>query len=133
MNFFNANDYALDKWTTDQNLKPDYSFGVQYHYDGTNFSKGVFPPYTLLLFPVDTYEIFAYCDEARCYALGAQPNVGGAFNGKQVDLQTVWPLDTHPQGSYKDHVWHSAEFRSDNIKQGGFWNVFLGSQGFSLK
>ena len=44
---------------------------------------------------------------------------------QQVDLSSVWPVDTHPQGGYKDHVWHSAEFRSDNMSRAAFWNRVL--------
>ena len=127
VNFFNANDWALaaNHWQLDQDLKPD----LLYSWNGTSFFAGGYPLY----FPQDTYRIFAYCDEARCYALGAQASVGGAFNNNEVNLQTVWPPDTHPKGSYKDHVWHSAEFRSDNPSRSAFWKTILGNLGFKLK
>jgi hypothetical protein len=88
-----------------------------------------------LSFPADTHEIFSFCDEARCFALGAQADIQGAFNGFQVDLQGVWPADTHPQphGLYSAHAWHSAQFRSTNMKQADFWDTILGPQGFNLK
>jgi len=71
INFYNANDWALaaDHWQLDQDLKPDRAF----FYNGINFFAGT----DMLSLPQDTYQIFAYCDEARCYALGAQANVSG--------------------------------------------------------
>lgn len=59
------------------------------------------------LFPPNTYEIFAYCDEARCYALGAQANVGGVFSsGGQLNLDAAY-------GFGNLHKGHSAQFNSD--------------------
>jgi hypothetical protein len=127
VNFFNTNDWALTTlWRPDEDLKPD----LGYHYDGTNFSSGYISPYTLLLFPVDTYSIFSYCDEARCQALGGQANVGGAFitgsTYKQVSLPSVWPPDTlTPAQPYSTHVWHSSEFRADNPQRWEFWSQAL--------
>ena len=117
VNFYNTNDFALDKWQTDQNFKPD----VGYNYDGYN---GKFFRGTVILdqlfFPTNTYELFAYCVEARSYALGAQAGVHGVFAaGSQTDLQTVWPTDDHPQphGLYSAHVWNSGEFRDDRSEE----------------
>ena len=115
INFYNARDYALDKWTTDQDLKPDLSCS----YNGTHFFAGG----SEIDFPSATYEIFAYCDEARCYALGAQANVGGAFKVgaiyQQVDLsQSPYNFSNLP----KDH---SGEFNSDNMNRSQLWNEVL--------
>jgi hypothetical protein len=103
-NFFNANDYALTQlWEPDENEKPDT--GYSYLSLNDQFYDGLTPLY----FPQDTYRIFAYCDEARSYALGAQQNVGGAFltgtNYNQVSLPNVWPPDTQPGHDYSSHVW----------------------------
>lgn len=112
LNFFNTNDWALSWWKPNQDMKPDSG----YNYDGTNFwHSGL-----LLLFPVDTYEIFALADEARCYAIGAQPNVGGVFlTSRQVDLG-VPPFNFSTQ-----HKYHSGQFRSDNMARAIFWNRLL--------
>jgi len=114
VNFFNTNDFALSFWQIDQNLKPDFIAG--YSYDGTNFwHNGI-----LLLFPTDTYEIFAHCDEARCYAIGAQPNLGGVFQtAGQVDLGLA------PYNYGTQHKFHSGQFRSDNMSRGVFWDRLL--------
>jgi hypothetical protein len=132
VNFFNTNDWALTTlWEPDQDLKPD--IGQGYGYDGTHFYQNpIFPLY--LLFPVDTYTIFSFCDEARCWALGAQMNVGGAFLNisgyDQVALPGVWPPDTlTPARPYSTHVWHSAEFRSDNPQRWLFWDTALFQMG----
>jgi len=133
VNFYNANDYALDKWQIDQNLKPANSLDYQYWQNSSTnyFTKGLLQ-FTYLSFPANTYEIFSFCDEARCFALGAQVNVSGF---SQLNLASIWPPDIHPQpqGSYSAHVWHSAQFRSTNMKQGTFWNTLLGSQGLDLR
>jgi hypothetical protein len=135
VNFFNTNDWALTTlWEPDQNLKPDNG----YHYisigNQTNFYSGSNPYYTILLPPADRYSIFAYCDPATCMALGAQAGVDGVFNKRQVDLPSVWPPDTYSNSTnYNAHVWHSAEFRSDNPSQDIFWQTVLGRNGFNLK
>jgi hypothetical protein len=140
VNFYNTNDYALETyalgWTTDQDMKPDNGWGWNvangFYREGIVFQ-------TPLNFPTNTYEIFAYCDEGRCHALGAQADVGGTFTtARQVDMHSVWPPDTHLQQQmhglpYSAHVWHSAEFRSDNASRAIFWNTVLGITGFRLK
>jgi len=130
VNFFNTNDYALSKWLTDQGFKPDAGYGYSSTFDawyqGSLFSGDP------LLFPRDTYQIFSYVDPAWSYALGAQLNVGGVFkvNGvyQQVNLPNVWPPDTSGH-SYGDHIWHSAEFRSDYAQSTLFWNKLLQTMG----
>ncbi len=121
VNFYNTNDYALDKWTLDQNLKPvDTLTYASWHYLGTNyFTKGLLQ-FTYLSFAADTYEIYSFCDEARCFALGAQPNVGGAF-------QTVDEVDLRlPPFSFgREHKYHSGQFRSTNMERAVFWNRLL--------
>jgi hypothetical protein len=130
VNFYNPVDYALVSgtfsWELDQNTKPDVGYGYN-SIDG--FYRGVLTT-TPLYFPANTYEIFAYCDEARCHALGAQVDVGGFST--QTDLRTIWPPD-HFSNGYKDHAWHSGEFNFDNMQQANFWNTLLGSHGFGLK
>jgi hypothetical protein len=121
INFYNPNDWALapNHWQLDQDLKPDSGYG--YNTFG-QFYRGTFSP-VVLDFPANTYEIFAYADEARCYALGAQADVGGAFrvNGvyQQIDL-------SQPPYSFGDqHRDHSGEFNSDNMNRFQFWNEIL--------
>ncbi len=117
VNFYNPNDWALesDHWQLDEDLKPDLGFS----WNGTDFLIGS----TVLDLPQDTYQIFANCDEARCYALGAQANVGGAFkvNGvyEQVDL-------SQPPYNFNNlHKDHSGEFNSDNMNRSQFWSKVL--------
>ena len=101
--------------------------GYEYIPDVDRFLKDFYN--TELDFSTDTYDIFAYCDEAHCYALGAQVNVGGPFqiNGvtQQIDLQAD-PYDFADQR--KDH---SGEFNSDNIECVLFWDSVLENFGFS--
>jgi hypothetical protein len=120
VNFFNTNDWALTQlWRPNQDLKPD----TGYHFNGTNFSSGFFPPYTLLLFPVDTYEIFSYCDEARCEALGAQGSVGGPFRVGSTFNEVDLSLPPFNFGA--THKDHSGEFRSNNARRWQFWEEVL--------
>lgn len=124
VNFFNTNDWALSAtvWQLDQYEKPDVGCGYSTNPDV--WWQGA----TDLYFPTNTYAIFSFCDQAHAYALGAQPNVGGAFltltNYNQVDLPSVWPPD-QLGGNYDEHIWHSAEFRSDYPQNWLFWNEVL--------
>jgi hypothetical protein len=133
VNFFNTNDYALSAtlWQFNQNLKPDNATTPGYHYSSSSgFYKiiGTGPGSTTYLnFPQDTYEIFAYCDEARCFALGAQKDVGGVFK-PGVAYQQV-ELNAAPYGFLDKHKYHSGEFRSDNAQRWQFWNQVLNQMG----
>ena len=94
VNFFNTNDYALESgitaWPLDQDTKPDNSIlGYPgYHYSVSSLHpNGYYVQYGSssnafynLNFPTNTYPIFAYCDQARSYALGAQMNAGPVTN-----------------------------------------------------
>jgi len=118
INFYNANDWALaaNHWQLDQDLKPDTGYGYVQNED--YFFKGFYN--TELNFPADTYEIFAYCDEARCYAIGAQANVGGAFlPDQEIDL------NASPYNFGSEHNGHSAQFNSDNVDRYLFWEQLL--------
>jgi len=116
-NFFNTNDWALDvdHWQLNQNFKPD----LAYSWNGTNFLAGSY----VLNFPQDTYQIFSYCDEARCFALGAQASVGGAFQKLGVPQEV--DLSAAPYNFGTTHKYHSGEFRSDNSQRWQFWNTVL--------
>jgi hypothetical protein len=133
INFFNTNDYALNAWTDDQNLKPQTDGLISgFSYEAGDYYNGSTP----LSFPGDTYTIFSRIIQARCYALGAQLNVGGAFlnltNYNQVDLPSIWPPD--PSGhNYGDHLWHSAEFRSDYPQRWLFWDEVLVQMGLKTQ
>jgi hypothetical protein len=114
INFYNEQDWALGYWGVDQNLKPDsgYLYSANQFYRGTFFT-------TPLYFPTNTYEIFAYCDPAPCFALGAQANVGSVFAGNQLDLFAS------PFNFGDLHKGHSGEFNSDSMSRWSFWQQFL--------
>jgi hypothetical protein len=128
VNFFNFNDWALKWWIRDQNLKPDFGY---HWFSVTNDVERYFynsSPYNYrdLYFPQDTYEIFSYITEGRCYAVGQQNGLGGVFNPlREIDLsQAPYNLDD-------THKSHSAQFRSDNASRAPIWNKVL--QQMSLK
>jgi hypothetical protein len=107
-----------------QSLKPDYELGgLYYHYDTMRdfwfggYSAGAPAPLRILDRVADRYEIFANAAEARCYATGAQQNVGGAFLG-QLNLQAA-----HGFGNAPSH--HSAQFNSTIQRRTGFWRQLL--------
>jgi hypothetical protein len=140
VNFYNTNDWALSWWNFDQSWKPD-----NLNYPGYNYSvSGLHPngfyvqfgtgtnDFRNLNFPDDTYAIFAYGDPSWSFALGAQADVAGAFKKgssyQEINLPSVWPADTHLNSTnnpYSAHVWHSAEFRSDNMSLAVFWNAMM--------
>jgi alpha-tubulin suppressor-like RCC1 family protein len=117
IDFYNIEDFALARWQVDQDFKPDSNAG--FYYDDS-VKKFYFGGMTELHFPADTYRIFAYCDTAFCYALGAQENVSGAFNQSlQLNLFAL------PYDFGRLHIGHSHEFRSDTISCGPFWDTLL--------
>ncbi len=118
VNFFNTNDFALERWEFGQNLKPASSLTYSYDQIGGKFYKGVGE----LTFPANTHEIFSFCTEPRCYALGAQPNVGGYFNPtNQVDL------NLSPYDFGEEIPGHSGQFRFSNQACWPFWKKLLES------
>ena len=135
IDFYNINDFALGWWNVDQANKPDQATTPTYHYviplssHPSGFYKQFGSTDIDLNFPQSTYELFAYAVPSWSFAIGAQGNVGGAFaTARQVNLPNVWPPDTHPQADnepYSAHVWHSAEFRSDNMSRAAFWNAVI--------
>ena len=118
VNFFNTNDWALTLlWEPDQNLKPDATYS--YQNPPGQFYEWLVPLY----FPQDTYKIFAYCDDARSFALGAQANVKGAFySGGQINQLD---LSLPPYYFTGTHLYHSGQFRSDNAQFWPVWNRML--------
>ncbi len=131
-NYYNAHDYALGDllWQLNQDLKPNNGLPYPgYHYSSSSGFYKVTGAGTnnvhYLSFPNNTYELFAYCVEARCYAIGAQANVSDFL---QQNAQDLWPPDpstNDPNLIYSAHKWHSAQFRSDNVGRHRFWNQVL--------
>jgi len=118
VNFFNARDYALGKWQLDQNLKPAES--LNYSFDETTQKYYRLP--TEKVFPTDTHEIFSFCSEPRCYALGAQQNVGGVF-ARSMAIQVN--LDATPHNFGDAVIGHSGQFRYRIQTCWPFWDELL--------
>ena len=124
VNFFNTNDWALNTtWPTDQSSKPDMDYYYVPGSDTWYYHIYNSPTNTPLAFPQQTYMLYSYADQAHAFALGAQANVGGAFGGNQVEL------DVAPYRFLSQHLYHSAEFRSDNASRWQFWDAVLGKLG----
>ncbi|MFN3409825.1 MAG: hypothetical protein ACK45B_12565 [Limisphaerales bacterium] len=122
VNFFNEEDWALQAWRLDQDFKPQTALGYGFSSgpsDPEQYSRG----FDLLAFPADTFEIFSFITEARCYALGAQNNVGGVFWGDNAYRQLDLGAFPHTFGDARKG--HSGQFRSTNMKRSGFWNATL--------
>jgi hypothetical protein len=159
VNFYNENDFALwhDAWEINQYLKPD---GIDqpyqtwdYRYTGDKTAMPVqdlFTKYTYSTVrhgrdivnvasptalhvgtdaaPVDRYEIMAFDAEARTKAVGATSDLFSAAD--TVNLQSIWPQQSGL--NYSAHKWHSAQFRSTNMRQSKYWNTLLGVKAFDL-
>jgi hypothetical protein len=73
----------------------------------------------------DRYEILAYDAQPLSHALGAVPDVSkGVFAQSQNLMYPLWPQDLSGH-FYKDHRWHSAEFRFTNADQENYWNTLM--------
>jgi hypothetical protein len=157
VNFYNANDYALapDVWEFNQITKPDWrdlpDQPWNYFYSGdpeqppirTGFykSNGDLEVSPTVLEVGDRsnvknrYEIIAFAAEARSKALGATSGV--LDNSLNLIASNIWPDDDSPQalrryGDYSSHKWHSAEFRSIQMRQRKYWKALLDERGFNI-
>jgi hypothetical protein len=149
------------RWELNQLLKPDQAttLGWTYLFDGypydniqsyTNAPDDT-PPwdhfqkekgFSRIYFSIvssltDRYEVMSYAAPSRSTALGRTSSVGN-LNGN-VDLTRsvpfrVWPPDPDDQGAnqYSRHKWHSAQFRSSNMRQKGYWQTLLSEEGFNV-
>jgi hypothetical protein len=119
VNFFNTNDYVLNFWLKDQLIKPQLLLGYSYE----SLNSTYWGDSGMLNFPTNTYEIFAFCQQAKCNCIGEQPNLGGQFSFRgalqQVDLRQA------PYNFGNEHKYHSGQFRSDNMSRAVFWNQLL--------
>lgn len=152
INIYNVNDYALwhDVWELNQIFKPDspdfpdqrfkYGFtGDPATANPNNFTRY----YDMITTPLalgdranvqSRYEIMSFAAESRSKAVGA--TASNLTLGDAIDLQTIWPDDTGLLGAdgqkWGAHKWHSAQFRSTNMRQGNYWKTLLGTRGFNL-
>ena len=120
-NFYNPDDYALTGngftgsdhpgWLLDQKTKPD----VNYAYNDNAGFGYMAPP--ALSFPQNRYQIFSYAAPAWSLALGST-STGGVFNQNAVDLKASFAFS-------REHLWHSAEFRSYNAARSPYWAQLL--------
>lgn len=126
INFFNPYDMVVGAiWQSDQVLKPDV--GYSYHSSDDSWWDVGLILASQLRFPQNTYTIFSYCDQAHGFALGSQNNVGGPFRSGVMYNQIE--LDLPPYNFGAQHIYHSAEFRSDNPHRWQFWNQVLFQMG----
>jgi len=155
VNFYNVNDYALwqDVWQLNQYLKPDHSdtpdLDWTYRYVGSpaaapvedGFRKDYYNPQNpgqdlhLHLGDAttvrDRFEIMSFAAESRSKALGSVPGV--TTIDSNVDIQSFWPPDPDNDARpYSRHKWHSAQFRSTNMRQKDYWKRLLGPEGFDI-
>ena len=146
ISFYNTNDYALRflGWQVDQLTKPDQSVvenGINWNY-GYSGSPNDPAPWnnfykestnSTVYFNIVTslnnhYEVMAYAAQSYTTALGTTP---GVTNLVSLNLTAIWPSD--PTGNnYKEHFWHSAEFRGDSVWEWGYWNTLLFSSQFGF-
>lgn len=157
INFFNANDYALQRsvWQLNQLFKPDQNVAQPDHvwdfaYSGatsdgppwTNFYKHYLSGTVSNAFIFDIvgnithrYEVMAFAAQSWTTALGAtwQGSTPGVLNNISlvVDLSQLWPPDP---GAYSAHLWHSGQFRGPYWQQQNYWRALLSQQyGFNIQ
>ena len=114
VNYYNSSDAALSGWQINEDLKPD----LNWYYDQYGFHR--YFPLARLDILADRYEIFSRIAEARCYAMGAQANLGGPFNLNQVDLNASFGFTDADND-------HSAAFNSIVQNRFSFWGQVLTS------
>jgi hypothetical protein len=162
INFYNTNDYALRKefWELNQLLKPDQAtiFGWNYLFDGFPYDniqsytntlddtppwnhfqkeKGLGAIYLDIVSGLtDRYEVMSYAAQSRSTAMGRTAgvaNLNGNVNLGRVN-DPIWPADAEDQSpkQYSRHKWHSAQFRSSNMRQKGYWRTLLSEEGFDM-
>jgi len=126
VNMPNRLDFALNKWLWNEQLKPDGSRG--YYYSSSYPASGFYKlatgfPTRYLAFPQDTYEIFAFGVQPRCFAIGAAPGLGGSFDtGMEINLKDEF-------GFTDVHSYHSKQFRSAIVLQWGLYQRMMGALG----
>jgi pimeloyl-ACP methyl ester carboxylesterase len=144
VNFFNTNDWALmgnsislaafhPGWLYDQSLKPDANLKFYYEAPSPTVPSGYYY-YPLvagnyqvvpLIFPTNTYEVFAMCAQSYSRALGAQVGVNGPFLSRQINLSAS------PYNFGSTHIQHDEQFTFDNMTTSAYWQQLLVS--FALK
>jgi hypothetical protein len=145
VNFFNPNDYALmgnnmnpfafhPGWLYDQSTKPDNNAWYYYEAPSASVPTGYYygplvrGNYQVipLLFPTNTYEIFAMGAQSYSLALGAQVRVGLPFyTNAQLDLSAS------PYNFGSAHIQHDQQFTYDMPTTFIYWQKLL--QTFKLK
>jgi len=126
--YYNPDDYALEKWCLNNELKParishynyagrinayDSQAGDRFYYDSflARHDK------RLLIFEDDRYEIFSFCLPSRSLSLGAEPMSSAGFR-YQINLEDNF--------HYNDqHYSHSREFRSNIVDERFFWKSVI--------
>jgi hypothetical protein len=155
VNFYNTNDYALQRsvWQLNQLLKPDQFVllgGTHWDYSYVGVTNDP-PPWNhfqkdaslqiwnevnfdIVNVLTNRYEVMGLAAESYTTALGATPGVHNVADSIYLGRSTsrIWPVDT-TGNNYAAHFWHSAEFRGDYWQQQGYWSELLGSDAFNLK
>ena len=78
VNFFNTNDFVLDYWLGYQRNKPVTNLG--YGYISGQYYQGIGSGPTVMTFPTNTYQIFSFCQQAKCNCIGEQEDGGRAIS-----------------------------------------------------
>ncbi len=127
-NFNNKDDYALNKWLVNQDLKPDN--GWQFNPFNRTWRRTALNPEgeAILEFPADTYEIYAHIAEARSFALGAAEENGFTVRG-QIAAQVN--LNAAPFSYGANDYEHSAEFNGVAMIRFTYWAELLNRFGIS--
>jgi hypothetical protein len=120
VDFYDNADQILGWWVANQHMKPDnsyyYSTSFSQHPAGYYQQFGIHP-YRNLLFPTNTYEIFARADQSYSYPLGAETNIATTFPSSLAVNLFLSPYNFQNQ--------HGFQFRSDNMTTAAYWHQLL--------
>jgi hypothetical protein len=131
-------DYLFDGFPYDQNRS--YMVGSPdddppWDHFGFETLLNQTPIFVPLPIAENRYEIMAFAAEARSRPLGVLAVAPlESVSLARVNPARIWPPDTEdPQEPYSRHKWHSAQFRSTNMRQQGYWSTLLGQDGFGIR
>jgi hypothetical protein len=127
VDFYNHEDWALDKWVIDQSTKPDFFYyyttpSSQYPYG--YYRKPLFGSGIPLFFGTNTYEMFSMAVQSYSQALGAETTIASPFS-----VNTPVNLEAAPYNFSSTHPGHSEQFRFDNMTTFVYWQHLLSSFG----
>lgn len=121
INLHNKEDYALGKWLTNQQWKPDAGWGYSTTLGFYRSQGGT----VLLKFPQDRAEIFSFVAQAWSNALGREPLA-------TANINVSYNLNAAPIGFGKNSSDHSGQFNSTIMQRAIYWSELLSTRALNI-